>query len=890
MDPSVYENWNSIRSAAITNNGNWISYNQDPGKGDKNLVLYDNRNHKEYRFPRSSAATHDFASKFIAFSAHAPYDTVQAMKRRKVKKKKMPKDTLVIFDTTNRTAKRMGAIKGYALPKEWGNFIVYHLADKRDTSKKVKKESKKNGSKLVLHNYYTDWSDTLSYVTDFTIAEKGKYVAAVSTGKDSTEDAHIIIYDLIKKSESIVKAEGHGFSNLSLSKNGAYLAYLENMEEDEKAQIPNHILNVYNIASATTKKIRNPRGKELLVSKEFTPRFSDDETRLFYGNAPVPIVQDTTLLDEEIVNVEVWSYTDEMLYTQQEMQLDREKKKSYLYAYDIIFGKSIELGSEEIPFVFTTKEGESKYALGGNSKPYEKYISWKGYPYYDIYRINMETGAKKKLLTKEEGRVRLSPGGKYGYWYNRESKEWKTVDLASGTVSVIAAESDGIFYDELNDTPQFPRSYGTATWAKDDAFIYIYDRFDIWQMSPDGNVKKKLTNGRADQIVYRYLRLDDELDAISPDTTVMLNLFDENDKSSGYATLNLATQELKVAIKELFRFDRSPIKAKRTDDLVITKESFRVFPNLISTNLDLADQKVISDANPQQSKYKWGDAELFSWTNDKGEELDGLLIKPDDFNPANTYPVIVNFYERSSNGLYRHRAPAPHRSTINYSYWVNKGYVIFNPDVTYDIGYPGESCYDDVISGVKSLSQKPWVDKSKIGVQGHSWGGYQIAHLLTRTDIFKCAEAGAPVVNMVSAYGGIRWRTGMSRMFQYEKTQSRLGATLWENPQLYLDNSPIFNVDKVNTPVLILHNDKDGAVPWYQGIEYFVALRRLGKPAWMLNYNGEPHWPVKWQNRVDFNKRLEQFFDHYLMDKPMPQWMKKGVAPIEKGINQGFGF
>ena len=214
--------------------------------------------------------------------------------------------------------------------------------------------------------------------------------------------------------------------------------------------------------------------------------------------------------------------------------------------------------------------------------------------------------------------------------------------------------------------------------------------------------------------------------------------------------------------------------------------------------------------------------------------------------------------------------------------------MIFNPDVTYRIGYPGPSCEEDVLSGVKALTRDGYIDTTKMGIQGHSWGGYQIAHLLTKTDIFKCAEAGAPVVNMTSAYGGIRWESGMSRMFQYEKTQSRIGATLWEKPELYLENSPLFNIDKVNTPVLIMHNDGDGAVPWYQGIEYYTALRRLGKETWLLNYNGEPHWPVKWQNRLDFNIRMEQYFDHYLMDKPMPQWMVKGIPALEKGINKGY--
>ena len=268
--------------------------------------------------------------------------------------------------------------------------------------------------------------------------------------------------------------------------------------------------------------------------------------------------------------------------------------------------------------------------------------------------------------------------------------------------------------------------------------------------------------------------------------------------------------------------------------------------------------------------------------------MEGMLVKPEGFDPGKKYPMIVNFYEKSSNGLNRHRDPYPGRSTITYSFYASRGYLIFNPNVNYKTGYPGEDAYNCVIPGVTSLIEKGFVDEDNIGVQGHSWGGYQIAHLINETNIFKCAESGAPVVNMISAYGGIRWGSGLSRMFQYERTQSRIGGSLWEYPLRYIENSPIFFVDKVQTPVLILHNDEDGAVPWYQGIEYFGALRRLGKPAWLLNYRGEPHWPVKVQNRIDFNIRLAQFFDYYLKGELMPKWMRDGVPAAELGINQGY--
>jgi dipeptidyl aminopeptidase/acylaminoacyl peptidase len=250
--------------------------------------------------------------------------------------------------------------------------------------------------------------------------------------------------------------------------------------------------------------------------------------------------------------------------------------------------------------------------------------------------------------------------------------------------------------------------------------------------------------------------------------------------------------------------------------------------------------------------------------------------------------MVVYFYERMSQQLHTYYSPTWNRSMISFPAFASRGYLIFIPDIPYRIGFPGESARNSIVSGVTNLISKGFVDKNNIGLQGHSWGGYQIAYLVTQTNLFKCAESGAPVVNMVSAYGGIRWETGISRQFQYEHTQSRIGGTLWEKPLRYIENSPIFFADKIETPLLIMHNDKDGAVPWYQGIEFYMALRRLGKPAWLLNYNEEGHGLVQLRNRKDFQLRMGQFFDHYLKGAPKPKWMENGVPAIEKGIRQGY--
>ena len=252
--------------------------------------------------------------------------------------------------------------------------------------------------------------------------------------------------------------------------------------------------------------------------------------------------------------------------------------------------------------------------------------------------------------------------------------------------------------------------------------------------------------------------------------------------------------------------------------------------------------------------------------------------------------MLIYFYERNSDGLHNHPNPTPSRSTINIPYFISNGYLVFVPDIIYKTGFPGQGAVDAVVSGALAMIQKGFVDKDAIGIQGQSWGGYQVAYLITQTNMFAAAGAGAPVANMTSAYGGIRWESGMTRMFQYEKTQSRIGGTLWEKPIRYIENSPLFFADKVKTPLFMTHNDNDGAVPWYQGIEYFNALRRLNKPVWMVNYNNDEHnlKAESWGNRVDLSIRLAQFFDHYLKGKPMPKWMKDGIPAIEKGKTLGY--
>ena len=889
MTPEVYDEWNTIEKTIISPNGEWVAYNLKPDKGDNILKLYNTKTDKKYSFERAEKAKFDVDNNFIAFTIVAHKDSIDKLKRKKVKQDKMPKDTLGIFIFKDLFLDKVANVESFKLPKKTGSVIAYKK-EKRSSKKDsilVKKEGD-NGTQLFVLNIKKKTIHNFNYVKEYMWSDFNQKLLVHSTGEDSLQKNIIYLHDVNTQKPHQIFEEKGKYTRFAINAKGDKVAFLADRDTTKNETRPLELIywaknKKTSKVLANNKAIFLPEGWQ--ISNFKTPEFSENSERLYFAMKPIEPEQDSSLLEEEKVEVEIWNYKDGLLHTQQNVRLKREKERSYTVVYDIKENKFTPLANESIPQAKYDKHITGQYYLSESQLPYETGISWEGYSKKDAYLTNIKTGKRIKIAESIHGTPTMSPSEKYVTWFSLIDTSWMAYNIKTHKTTRL---TKGKFYDELNDRPMPPSPSGHLGWTQKDEHLLIYDQYDIWKIDPTNGTKQNLTNGRADKKRYRYIRIDREVKALPYDTSILLKVFDEKDKTSGYAKLNLKSKQLILIESGKYDYNTRIVKAKNADALMFTKGNFQTYPDLILSDINFSKQKTISSANPQRSEYKWGSIELVSWIHPDGKPSEGLLVKPADFDPEKKYPMIVNFYERSSQGLYRNRDPYPHRSTINYSYWANKGYVIFNPDVRYKNGYPGKSCEEAVMSGVDHVLKMGFVDESRMGLQGHSWGGYQIAHLLTKTDRFKCAEAGAPVVNMVSAYGGIRWGSGMSRMFQYERTQSRLGATLWERPDLYLENSPIFEIDKVTTPVLILHNDKDGAVPWYQGIEYFVALRRLGKPAWMLNYNDEPHWPVKRQNRIDFNKRLEQFFDHYLMDKPIPEWMDRGVPAVEKEYNDGF--
>lgn len=777
----------------------------------------------------------------------------------------------------------------------------------------------KEGAQIVLRKLADGVEKKFDRVGEYYFDKKGTrlLIETVKDKKDSNSKAYVLLYDLSSGRVDTVMKDFNDCRGFSFDETGRQLAFTAERDSSEKALIKFYKLWYYTPGQDSAVMIadKNTAGMQLgySVSENAIISFSKDGSKLFFGNAPVRSPKDTTLVDFETAKLDIWNYKDDYLQTQQLKNLDVEIKRSYTAVYYPADNKLVQLGAEDAENVTIVNEGDAEWVLAESSKSNRRESQWDGRTKLTAYVINTRTGERKTVFKNLYANATPSPAGKFVFWYDSEQKNYFTYEVATGIIRNITAKIKAPLYEEDNDIPDFPSAYGYMGWTNGDETFLIYDKYEVWKTDPFNKNAPVLffdasVNARGTRVSYRYIKTDREERFIQPQTELPFRAFSNISKRIIY-TFSGRERPLRFLFDnpEVYAYNNL-LKAKDSMCFVFTKESYQSSPDIYYTgNVGASLKKYaesperrnaagsgfisnaarLSDINPQQEEYNWGTAELFKWKAYNGKETEGILYKPEDFDPKKKYPLICYFYEKLSDGLYNYIAPTPTPSRLNIPFFVSRGYIVLAPDISYSIGHPGNSAYDYIVSGARALVRNGLVDSSRIGIQGQSWGGYQVSYLITKTKLFKAAWAGAPVANMTSAYGGIRWESGLNRQFQYEKTQSRIGATLWEKPRLYIENSPLFYLPNVQTPLVIMANDADGAVPWYQGIELFTALRRLGKPVWMLNYNGEAHNLVERKNRKDIQVREQQFFDWLLKGDKAPKWITEGIPAIEKGKDWG---
>ena len=906
----------AIGGTTISDDGTVVAYGLQPDRGDGEAVVHALATGKAVRVPLGASPVISKDARFVAMAVKVPFALGEKTGRDR------PKPGMALVEVASGTVTKFESVDRFAFSDDarWLAYLAPAPEARQGGSgdrpaaagpatappagpRAARGDEARAGSLLKLRDLAGGTDREIASVAAFAFDPASKFLAVLVNAAEGKGNG-VFLYPLADAAAAPVaaaQADKTRYESLAWAKDGHALAFLAGVEKPAGVAT----LTIWDAASKQAKQAASgdqaPKGWTLPIKNDLA--WSKDGKRLFFGFKPPQkgaasadraektdkdAAPDPYDFDAILAKVEgdVWHWNDPRIIPQQKILWPREKDRTYRAVLHADSGKIVQLAGLDLPDVAVPEN--AKIALATSDVPYLKETTW-GEGGRDVFVVDLETGARTPVAKKLGGQPSMSPDGRFVAFF--DGANWQLFDTGAKKARVATAGLKVVLTDEEHDTPDAAPAYGLGGWVDQGASLLVYDRYDIWQIPTAGGEPVNVTGraGRASQITFRVVALEREEraaggpggrggaePAISSREPLLLTAYHNREKNWGFYAASFAKPgvERRLDEKKLFKF---VAKAKKADVLLYTREDYGEFPDVWASEIAFKAPKKISDANPQRADFAWGTAELVEYRNTDGVALQGVLIKPAGYVAGQRYPVITYFYERQSQRLYEFNEPVVnHRPS--FPIYAGAGYAIFLPDVVFTIGHPGQSFMKCLVPGVQKLVEMGVADPKKLGLHGHSWGGYGTAYMITQTDMFAAAVSGAPVANMTSAYGGIRWETGIARQFQYEKSQSRIGGSLWEKRDLYIENSALFFVDKVKTPVLIEHGDEDGAVPWYQGIEFYLALRREGKDAILLQYRGEPHHVQKYPNKLDYSIKMKQYFDHYLKGEPAAEWIANGQA------------
>ncbi|NOT59286.1 MAG: S9 family peptidase, partial [Acidobacteria bacterium] len=739
-------------------------------------------------------------------------------------------------------------------------------------------------------------------VADFAFDKKGAWLAWTIDANEKSGNG-IQVRNMSNGAVLPLDSDKAVYRGLNWTEKGEGLAAVKGVE-DKGFEDKLYSVVAFNFTNGTPQKtVFNPKDDKdfpagLTISPNRSPAWTEDMSAVLFGlheakkkkpgdkpkegedaatPNPAMMMARRNQDEPEKPDLVLWHWQDKRLQSQQQVEEPRDKNFSYLATYRVAEKKFIRLANESLRTVNAAPK--QQYGIGIDTRDYEMMSNLDGQRFQDIYVVDLKTGARKLALKKSRNTFGPSPDGTQMLYH--EDGHFFTYDMASGQMANLTAKVPTTFWNEEDDhnvvkPPTFP-----VGWTKDSKAVLLSDGWDIWQVPTRGGNAVNLTvNGKKDKIRYQTrFRLDPEEKGIDTAQPMYVRAYGEWTKKAGIARLDGGKPGVKLLMWDDASYG-SLSKAKNAESYLFTRETFDESPTYYLADATLANGQKLTNANPQQKDFFWSaGSKLVDYTSAKGDKLQGALFLPANYQPGKSYPTIVYIYEKLSQGLNGYTAPT--FSGFNKSLYTSNGYAVFMPDIKYKINDPGMSAVWCILPGLQAAIATGVVDKDRVALHGHSWGGYQTAFMVTQSDAFKAAIAGAPLTDMISMYNLIYWNSGGGNMAIFENSQGRFTSSPVENVEAYIRNSPVFHARNVKTPLIILHNDKDGAVDFTQGIEYFNQLRRLQKPVVMLQYKGENHGLRVPANMRDYAVRMKEFFDHQLMGKAAPKWWTDGVPHLK---------
>ena len=893
--------WKSIGSAELSPDGNWLMYKLSPLEGESEIVIRQTKGTKEHRCPIGEAprfgafAKTRFSSdsKWAAFLSYPGSNDMKALR----KEKKRVTTTAVLTNLATGEKTEFEKVRSLNFSGENPGFLALH---RYAPESQEKEKDKWTGSDLVLRELATGKEVNVGNVAEFAFDKNGTRLAVVIDAQGQAGNG-IQLRNLASGAVVSLDNDKASYKSLSWTEKGEAFAALKGKEdkayEDKLWSIVAYA--GFQEPKGPRKTVYDPAGDKsfpegMTVSPNRAPGWTESFDAILFGiheakkkkdadkkdadkkGPPAPPAGPADESDEDIPDLVIWHGLDKRLQSQQQVQAQSDQNYSYLAEYRVKQKTFVRLADDDVREVEPAPK--ARFAVGQDDRAYELDANLDGRSFRDIYVIDMKTGARTLALEKNRYYFgTLYDGGHFLYY---DDGHFYSYDMTTGQSVNITKDVPASFVNEDDDHNVVkPPDYPVGS-TKDGLNVLLSDGWDIWSVPVRGGGKGvNLTgNGAKDKIRYRRARIDPEEKAVDLDQPQYFAALGEWTKKAGIARLEKGKAGPTVLLWEDAGFG-GLAKAKKAEVYVYTRDTYKDYPDYYVTDALLQNGQKVTEANPQQKDFLWTSGQmLIDYTSAKGDKLQAALFLPANYEKGRKYPTLVYYYEKMSQQLNRYAQPSA--NGFNKSVYTSNGYAVLMPDITYKINDPGMSAVWCVLPAIDAAVAAGVVDRSKVGLQGHSWGGYQTAFLITQAD-FAAAVAGAPLTNMISMYSSIYFNTGSANMAIFESSQGRFKGGYWDNLEAYQQNSPVYYAERVKTPLIILHNDKDGAVDWNQGIEYYNTLRRLKKPVIMLQYVGENHGLQKPVNQKDYTVRMKEFFDHHLMGKPAPAWYTEGVSQLK---------
>ncbi|MEX2467442.1 MAG: prolyl oligopeptidase family serine peptidase [Gemmatimonadota bacterium] len=891
LGPDDYGKWEQLGRTEVSPDGSWLAVSIGRVNDEDELRVHRTDADSVVVVAYGSGQTFSRDSRWLLYTIGRSEE-----ERDEARRAERPvRDDVGIFDLGTGTVSVREAVQSFRLSAD-GRFAALRRYKPEDQDHE--------GVDLIVEELATGERMVFGNVSDARWADEGHLLAITLDAADRVGNG-VSLYDPDSGSLRLLDQAEATYRQMRWREDTADLAVLRTVE-DEAFEDTTHVALVWQDLDQSSPRSFTLDGgshpqlaTHMRIVEHRAPSWSDDGTVVFLGlqerrPAPEPCEEttedagdgstptedcDDNDQDDETPGVEIWHARDLDPIPQQRVREQQLREQNHISAWHLDRDAFVQLGDDHAERTSLVPGG--RHVIGMDETPYEEDAMFRQ-QFLDLYAIDVGSGAKTLIENRVPGNASGSPGGRYVVWF--EGEHWFAYALEQGRTHNLT-EGIGAQFVNLDLTPtreQMP-SFGIAGWLEDDAAILLNDRWDVWEVQLDGSGGRALTSGAEGDVRYRLVDLDPEADAFDADAPLYYHAYSEWTKEAGYARAQRGAEPTRLiwADKSFGGFGGGLLEAKDADVLVFRQEGFDDSPDLFVAGPDLRDPRQVTRTNPFQADYAWGRTELVDYENEWGRRLQGVLTYPADYEPGRTYPLVVYHYELLSQGMHQYQVPDPTRY-YNQQIWSHEGYFVFRPDIVYRDRRPGQSNVETLRPALDAVLATGLIDEERMGLIGHSWGGYQTTFFVTQDDRFAAAVAGAPLTNLMSMYLSFYWNSGGTDARIFEISQGRMQVPWWEDWDSYFNNSPVHHIQNMETPLLMMFGTDDGAVEFNQGVEFYNAARRLRKDMVFLAYEGENHGLAEEPNQRDYQSRILEWFAHYLKGEPAPAWIETGLDYLEQ--------